>query len=472
MAAATFIPDDGIVTDITSGISEFTLVVSIAAASTLILTLFLASVIADRRIEAINEREAIRLRDSEERFRRLFDDAAVAMFVMDVNGQINSANRAMSDLLGMSPKELIGAKGPSFVHPDDLDFFAADLAEAKDGSIAVKSVERRFVRTDGQIVWGIASRAVVPDFAKGAMSIFCQIQDVTEQRKSERERTNLEAQLRQTQKLEAIGQLAAGIAHEINTPIQYIGDNLRFVERSFPDISRLITAYRELVKAAKSDRKLRDCIESVEAALSEPELEYLLNEIPSSMNQSIDGVEQVTRIVTAMREFSHPGQHLKALADINRAIKNTVTVSRNEWKESAEMEMSFDPDLGLVNCVVGELNQAFLNLVVNAAQAVAAAGRGPDGRIRVSTRQEGPWAIIRIADNGAGIPAEFHDRVFEPFFTTKEIGKGTGQGLSIAYEIIVNRHGGEIEFSSEPGAGTEFVIRLPAEDSEIASEAA
>jgi signal transduction histidine kinase len=125
-----------------------------------------------------------------------------------------------------------------------------------------------------------------------------------------------------------------------------------------------------------------------------------------------------------------------------------------------------------VNCVVGELNQAFLNLVVNAAQAVAAAGRGPDGRIRVSTRQEGPWAIIRIADNGAGIPAEFHDRVFEPFFTTKEIGKGTGQGLSIAYEIIVNRHGGEIEFSSEPGAGTEFVIRLPAEDSEIASEAA
>jgi PAS domain S-box-containing protein len=426
----------------------------------------------ERELDDREKRENA-LRESEEKFRRAFEDAETGVLLTDPDGIILRANRALCKMLGYNAFELIG-KRPfvDLTHPDDV---AASLearknvAERRTDSV---HAEKRYRHKNGGTVWVSVNYSFIRDAGGRHVLTVGHVMDVTARKRAEEEKAALEAELRQTQKLEAIGQLAAGIAHEINTPIQYIGDNLRFVEQSFPAISRLIAAYRKLANAARDSREFKGQFDGIEAILSDSEIEYLLNEIPNSMNQSIGGVEQVSRIVRAMREFSHPGQRGKAPADVNRAIENTVTVSRNEWKESAEVELELDPDLSAVDCVVGELNQVFLNLIVNAAQAVATAGRGPDGRIRVSTQQEGQWAIIRIADNGTGIPDDIRERIFEPFFTTKEVGKGTGQGLSVAHDIVVNKHGGTIDVESGMGEGACFVIRIPIHGAAAGSVAA
>jgi two-component system NtrC family sensor kinase len=274
----------------------------------------------------------------------------------------------------------------------------------------------------------------------------------------------LEMQLGQAQKLEAIGQLAAGIAHEINTPIQYIGDNTRFLQDSFASMSSLLESYHCLLKATKSKSVRPEMVAEVDSAIDEADMEYLSEEIPLALQQSLEGVSRVAEIVRAMREFSHPGTEEKKAIDINRAIESTITVARNEWKYVAEMETDLDTDLPRVLCLPGEFNQAILNLLVNAAHAivdVVGDGAGAKGRITVSTRRDGDWAEIRISDTGTGIPEEVRPRIFEPFFTTKDVGEGTGQGLAIAYNVVVEKHNGTITFETEVGKGTTFIIRLP-----------
>jgi signal transduction histidine kinase len=197
-----------------------------------------------------------------------------------------------------------------------------------------------------------------------------------------------------------------------------------------------------------------------------------MEEIPASMRQSLEGVGQVARIVRAMKEFSHPGQREKTAADINRALENTITVCRNEWKHVAMVATDLDPNLPEVECMVGELNQVFLNLIINASHAIVEANRSGDGRIDVSTRRDGAWIEIRVADNGAGIPDDARPKIFEPFFTTKEVGRGTGQGLAVTYDVIVNKHGGKIDVESRVGEGTCFVIRIPIDSGTAGSVAA
>jgi len=198
-------------------------------------------------------------------------------------------------------------------------------------------------------------------------------------------------------------------------------------------------------------------------------LDYLRTEVPKAITQLLDGVEHVARIVRAMKEFSHPGPVEKAPVDINRAIESTALVSRNEWKYVAELITDFDPELPRVPCMAGEFNQVILNLIANAAHAIAdvvQASPGAKGTIRISTRCHAPWAEIRVSDTGAGIPEAIQGRIFDPFFTTKPVGKGTGQGLSIAHTVIVQKHGGTISFESAPGAGTTFLVQLPLEDAD------
>lgn len=282
------------------------------------------------------------------------------------------------------------------------------------------------------------------------------------------ERRSLEHQLAQSRKLEAIGQLAAGIAHEINTPTQYVSDNTRFLRDAFQD---LVATLDRLRISANEEQPLLPA--DLKTVLAEADIDYLLEEIPRAVDQSLDGLARITRIVRAMKQFSHPAQGEKTPTDLNKALETTLIVARNEWKYVAEVATEFDPELPAVACLPGELNQVFLNLIVNAAQAITeivASDNGAKGRITVGTRAlPDGLAEIRITDTGCGVAPENRQKVFDPFFTTKDVDKGTGQGLAIAYGIVVKKHGGTIDFESTPGQGTCFFIRLPIAGSKGAS---
>lgn len=270
--------------------------------------------------------------------------------------------------------------------------------------------------------------------------------------------------LMQAQKLESIGQLAAGIAHEINTPIQYIGDNTAFLQTSFSTLLKLLKAYDAFLDAVRQGVYDKGRFRQLIALRSAIEADYLYDEVPLAIAQTLEGINRVAEIVGAMKAFSHPGVKEKTLLDLNQAIENTLTVTRNEWKYVASVETDFQADLPKVICLPGEINQVLLNILVNAAQAIRLAtdtGQIDKGVIHVQTRLDAGWVEVRIRDNGPGIPEKIRSRIFEPFFTTKEVGKGTGQGLTIAYDVVERKHGGELYFETETGRGATFVIRLP-----------
>ncbi|MEQ8762645.1 MAG: response regulator [Planctomycetota bacterium] len=270
------------------------------------------------------------------------------------------------------------------------------------------------------------------------------------------------------QKLESIGRLAAGIAHEINTPIQYIGDNNRFLRDAFTDISGLLESYRALVQRCQQVLSDSQELLAVLEATDQADLEFLSEEIPSAIEQSLDGIRRVSEIVSAMKQFSHPGTEERTPADVNQLISNAVAVSRNEWKYVAELETDLDPSVGMVPCFPGELSQVFLNLIVNAAHAIEERvdpGRGERGSIRIRSLRHEDRVEIALEDTGGGIPDTIRDKIFDPFFTTKEVGKGTGQGLAIARSVLL-KHEGDLSFDSEMGVGTTFRLRLPLNISE------
>jgi len=294
---------------------------------------------------------------------------------------------------------------------------------------------------DDDSIWGIA--------IMGA--------DITDHKK-------LEAQLQQSQKMEAIGQLAAGIAHEINTPTQFVGDNTRFFQDSFDDLIDIIKIYKKLIEASKSGSLTDKLIQTAEERIEEFDLDYLEEEIPVAIQHTLKGVGRIAKIVQAMKIFAHPGGEEKEPADINKSIEKTITISRNEWKYVAELITDFDDSLSSVPCFQAELNQVILNLIVNAAHAIAEANKDNPtqmGKIRISTLREDNWAKIYISDTGSGIPEEIRHKIFDLFFTTKEPGKGTGQGLAISHSVIVEKHKGTITLESREGKGTTFIISLP-----------
>jgi len=229
-------------------------------------------------------------------------------------------------------------------------------------------------------------------------------------------------------------------------------------------LNTVLQKHGELLRAAKAKSITDELIAEVDKAIETADLEYLTGEIPSAIEQSLEGVERVAKIVRAMKEFSHPGTTEKTQMDLNHAIESTLTVCRNEWRYVAEVVTEFDSGLPLVQCLPGEINQTVLNIVVNAAHAIGDIARdanGTKGTITISTKRDGDWAEIRIRDTGTGIPEHARARVFDPFFTTKGVGKGTGQGLAIAHSVVVDKHGGTICFETENGKGTTFIIRLP-----------
>jgi signal transduction histidine kinase len=258
----------------------------------------------------------------------------------------------------------------------------------------------------------------------------------------------------QSQKLEAIGQLAAGIAHEINTPLQFVGDNLHFLAEAAETLTNALGQYRENVTETTIET-----FNKIDESLDIP---YMTEHLKSAFMAALDGVQRVSVIVQAMKSFSHPGPKEKRQEDLNHAIETTLTISTNVWKYVAEIERDFAPDLPKVDCVIGEINQVLLNLITNAAHAIGdvVGESGGKGVIRISTRYDSDCIVVRISDSGGGMPEAVQKRVFEPFFTTKPVGRGTGQGLPLARSIIL-QHRGSLEFETQQGVGTTFTIRLP-----------
>jgi two-component system, NtrC family, sensor kinase len=273
-----------------------------------------------------------------------------------------------------------------------------------------------------------------------------------------RERHRREVELRHDQKLESLGRLSAGIAHEINTPIQFVGDNTRFLAEACRELLDLVLAYRECMDTAHGELPWEERLVRASAAEARADVDYLAAEVPVAVEQTLEGIERVASLVRAMKSFSFKESTDRTYADLNEALETTLTVARNEIKYVADVTLDLG-ELPEVLCHLGDLNQVFLNLLVNAADALH--DKGERGEIRVTTRAEGAFAVISVADNGPGIPEELHQTIFEPFFTTKEVGKGTGQGLALARAVVVDKHGGTIEVHSAPGKGTEFVLRLP-----------
>jgi two-component system, NtrC family, sensor kinase len=298
--------------------------------------------------------------------------------------------------------------------------------------------------------------------ASGADEALCIVRDVTEQRQ-------LEAQLMQAHKLESIGQLAAGIAHEINTPMQFIGDNLTFLKEVCVSLLSLIEAQQNTL-AAVADRPIsEDEVSEIARVREDVDFDYLAEKGPRAVEAALDGVKRVAHIVSAMKEFSHPGKVEKSMADLNRELETTITISMNVWKYVADIERDFDPRLPPVPCHPGEINQVVLNLIVNAAHAIGDVtdnGARGKGVIKVSTGRKDAFVEIRVSDTGTGIPEKVRQRIFDPFFTTKEVGRGTGQGLAIARTTVVDKHRGAIDVETEVGKGTTFIVRLPLAASE------
>lgn len=358
------------------------------------------------------------------------------LLCVDENGRITHCNERAAIALQLDPESVLGRSLADVALPEGLER-VRDLVElCRNEGASLRLDELRHRRADGETALLEVTARPIRYNGKSGSSVLVVGTDITEIKR-------LQTSVVAARRLESIGQLAAGIAHEVNTPMQFVGDNVRFLRDAFSQLARSLVGVR--TNAADVD------------------LDYLLAEIPRALTQSEEGIAQISQIVRAMKDMSHPGRVEMAPVDVNKAIENAVTVSRHEWREGAEVKLALAAELPLVPCHLGQVSQALLNILVNAGHALRERVRagGVRGAIRVATRRDGEWIEIRIADDGPGIPEAIRARVFDPFFTTKEVGVGTGQGLAIARSVIVEKHGGELRFESEVGRGTTFLVRLP-----------
>ncbi len=414
--------------------------------------------LADLKQE-VKTREGVEneLRESEEKYRNILENIEEGYYEVDLAGNFTFVNNSTCKRLGYPKKELIGMNNRNYMDQETAKSVYQTFNKVYTTGVSSKGFEYEFIRKDGARTTIELSVSLIRD-SKGKPVGFRGVsRDISERRK-------MELELIQARKLESVGQLAAGIAHEINTPTQFVGDNITFLKEATEDIFALQEKQGLLLEAAKTGSVTNEIINAVESALEEADVEYLKEEIPKAVDQSLDGVARVSKIVRAMKEFSHPGANNMTVADINEAIETTITVARNEWKYVAEMKTHFDANLPEVPCLVSEFNQVILNLVINAAHAikdVVGESGNEMGTITISTARNENWAEVRVGDTGTGIPKQNRDKVFDPFFTTKEVGKGTGQGLAMAYNVIVDKHHGTLSLETEEGTGTTFIIRLP-----------
>lgn len=413
----------------------------------------------------LHETDLEKLRVSENDMRSLVNSVDGVVWEVDFKSQrVNYVSKQVQRILGFTPDEILSKKHglAELVHPADKELFEGTFQSLAEGEYPQREI--RMFNAEEEIVH--IRDILTPVIESGHITKVRGVMlDVTKYKKMGQERAKMEVQLRQAQKLEAVGQLAAGIAHEINTPAQFVGDNIRFLNEAFEDLNTLTGYYKDLLAKMEDETERQQAIEQIENHTKTIDLEFLLEDVPEAINQSLDGVSRISTIVKAMKEFSHPGSDTMETIDLNHAIENTVTVARNEWRYVAEIEKDFDENLPMVECLPGEFNQTVLNMIVNASHAIGDKQKAEQttetGQITIKSYQEDGKACISISDTGCGIPQDKIANIFDPFFTTKEVGKGTGQGLSIAYSVIVDKHQGSIDVESNPGEGTTFILKIP-----------
>ncbi len=400
-----------------------------------------------------------KLRLSEERSRMIISTAPEAFISINDKSEIIEWNAEAEKIFGWEKAEVLGKALDELIIPEvsreahkkGLEkFLKSGVGPILNQRIELSALNRKGHEFPIEI-------SISPLRHEESYFFNAFIQDISE-------RKQMQAQLNHTQKLESIGRLAAGIAHEMNTPLQYIGDNTRFLKDSLNDLLPLIKEYDQVLSNSKDGKIPADLMAKLKEMVEEADIDFLLDEIPQAIDQSLEGVGRVSKIVQAMKEFSHPGTEEKKPCALNKAIETTLDVSRNEWKYVADMKTDLDPKLPLVPVFANDFNQIILNIVVNAAHAIEESlgkEEGKKGTITITTGQKDNWAEILIRDTGNGIPEDIRDRIFDPFFTTKEVGKGTGQGLSLVHAMVVKKHQGTITVDTEPGKGTTFTIRLP-----------
>ncbi len=387
---------------------------------------------------------------SREQYRTLVETTLAIPWEMDLASlRFNYVGPQAETILGYPQSRWLAEDFlSSHIHRDDQ---ASILQLSKIQTPKVES-EFRLLSADGRWIW---MRNVVSRGTTGAGRPVLRgiMLDVTEHRK-------LQSELAQAQKLESVGRLAAGIAHEINTPVQFVSDSLHFVREGTEDLKGLIVKYRALYQEPL--QLAPAALDEIKQAEEQADVAYLLEKMPKALDRAMSGLSHVATIVRSMKEFAHPDQKEKVQTDLNQSIASTLVIARNEYKYVADVETDFGDIPGVI-CHAGEINQAVLNIVVNAAHAIGdkVAGTEQRGCIRVRTRREGETVLIAISDTGVGIADSIQDKIFDPFFTTKEVGRGTGQGLAIAHSIVTDKHGGTLDFETSFGQGTTFYIYLP-----------
>jgi two-component system NtrC family sensor kinase len=409
----------------------------------------LESTIRDRSSETarINHR----LRMSHEFLRGVYRAMPGSLFFVDDRGIVEDANDNLLHLLGARQEDVLGLPAAGLFDGEPPPF-----AEILAGPVnrAAKRSERMLRARDGRAVPILFSATSLQVPGERRRSVVCVALDLSE-------RKRIEAELRQSQKLESVGRLAAGVAHEINTPVQFVSDNVQFVHETMADIRQVLAGHRAVRAAVLAGLPWGDAVTAVTALESDVEIDELLDRTPAALELARDGLQRVATIVRSMTTFAHR-QRQMAPANLTDAIRATLTVAASEYRLVADLVLDLC-ELPLVTCHLGDINQVILNLVVNASHAIADVVRqtGERGRIVVCTRRIADDVVISISDTGGGIPEAVRDRIFDPFFTTKEVGRGTGQGLAIARSVVCDMHGGDIAFETEIGKGTTFRVRLP-----------
>jgi PAS domain S-box-containing protein len=385
----------------------------------------------------------------------------VGLAIVDREGRVIDRNSALEEILGRSPQETTGRFFWDFLPAEEVAAAQRVFEELISGRLSTNREQRRMLAKGGHVVLANVGLTAVRDDAGKTQMVIASIEDITAA-------SQLEVELRHSQKLESVGRLAAGIAHEINTPIQFVGDNVDFLSGAFKQVLALCETYGKLCAKAASAPLSAEDLDGLKNEEEQADLEYIRANVATSIASTIDGVGRVARIVQSMKAFAHPDHGERAMADLNAALRDTLTVATNELKYVAKVETEFGK-IPAVPCFVNDLNQVFLNLLVNAAHAIGdVVGKsGELGVIRVRTYLEGSVVVIAISDTGTGIPEAVQGRIFDPFFTTKEVGKGTGQGLALARAVVVDQHGGALTFETEIGQGTTFFVRIPFDFTEV-----
>ncbi|MHC4294330.1 MAG: PAS domain S-box protein [Planctomycetota bacterium] len=397
------------------------------------------------------------IREAHGRLEMLLGAISSIMICLDQKGAVTRWNAEARNTFDIDPADVLGRNLSECNIPWDFDLIDKALADCRNSAGPIRVDDIPFRRRDGKDGFlGITLNPLIGEDGENDGFLLLG-KDITG-------RKCLESQLVQAQKLESIGQLAAGIAHEINTPMQYVGDNIRFLQESFGQITDVIEALQRVLEATRPAGVSPQLIEETDNILREADIQYLLDELPQAIGQSLEGVTRVSEIVRAMRQFAHPGSDKKTAVDFNDIVGSTIAVSRNEWKYLATMETDFALDLPPVLCLPGELSQVILDLIINAVHAIGeVVGDASQGKgvITIRTRRDGDWVEIQVQDTGTGVPGDIESRIFDPFFTTKPTARSVGQGLTLAHSVIVEKHGGTISFETEAGVGTTFFVRLP-----------